>query len=140
MSQDDHAAFDDHIRSIDGASIKKGKHFDEIQFEDGFIQYERSLLEDGILTSGRIAIASTDLDGSYNFSSHKAVESLYKQLRNWLKNRSINSLVCYNEKSESPTVQAVKNFWLATGAEATLNEPSIKLKQFKSGNVVFKLA
>lgn len=140
MSQDDHAAFDDHLRSIDGVSIKKGKHFDEILFEDGFIQYERSLLEDGILTSGRIAIASTDLDGSYNFSLHEAVESLYKQLRSWLKKRSINSLVCYNEKSERPAVQAVKNFWLATGAEATLNESSIKLKQFKSGSVVFKLA
>ena len=140
MSKDDHAAFDDHIRSIDGVSIKSGKHFDEILFGDGFIQYERSFLENDVLTSGRIAIASTDLDGAYNFSSHQAVESLYKKLRSWLKKRSINSLVCYNEKSEEPTFQAVKNFWLVTGAETALKESTIKLKQFKSGNVVFKLA
>ncbi|WP_444904246.1 hypothetical protein ACJJIU_03845 [Microbulbifer sp. CnH-101-E] len=140
MNQDDHAVFDEYLRSIDGVSIKQGKHFDEILLDDGFIQYERSLLEDRVLTSGRIAIASTDLDGAYNFSSHQAVESLYKKLRNWLKKRSVNSLVCFNEKSENPTTQAVKSFWLGPGAEATLNDPAIKLKQFKSGNVVFKLA
>ena len=98
MSQDDHAAFDGHLLTIDGVSIKQGKSFDEILFGDGFIQYERSILEEGVLTSGQIAIASTDREGVYNFSSHKAVEELYKNLRNWLKKRSINTLVCYNEK------------------------------------------
>ncbi|MBG56968.1 MAG: hypothetical protein CMK46_01620 [Porticoccus sp.] len=140
MSQDDHAAFDSHLLSIDGVTIKQGKHFDEIRLGDGFIQYERSILNEGILTSGRIAIASTDLERSYNFSSYQAVEALYKKLRSWLKKRSINTLVCYNEKSENYTVQAVKNFWLVTGAETLLNESGIKLKQFESGNVVFKLA
>ncbi|EPG0368242.1 hypothetical protein ACSWVZ_001057 [Photobacterium damselae] len=139
MNQDDHAAFDDHLRSINGVSIKHEKHFDEILLDDGFIQYEQSLLKDGILTSGCIGIASTDLDGAYNFSSHQAVESLYKKLRNWLKKRSVNALVCYNERSENPTTQSVKNFWLGAGAAATLNNSAIKLKQFKSGNVVFKL-
>lgn len=140
MSQDDHEAFDGHLRTIDGVSIKQGKSFDEIIFGDGFIQYERSILEEGVLTSGRIAVASTDPEGFYNFSSHEAVEELYKRLRNWLKKRSINTLVCYNEKSENHTVEAVKSFWLAAGAEALLNESAVKLKQFKSGNVVFKLA
>lgn len=140
MNQDDHVAFDNHLLSIDGVSIKHRKHFDEILFDDGFIQYQRSILEDGILTSGRIAIASTDLEGSYNFSSHQAVEALYKKIRSWLKKRSVNTLVCYNEKSEKPAAQTVKNFWLLTGAEAMLNESAIKLKQFKSGNVVFNLA
>lgn len=140
MSQDDHAAFDEHLRSIDGVSIKPGKYFDEILLNDGFIQYERSVLEEGILTSGRIAIASTDLEDSYNFSSHQAVEAMYKKLRNWLKKRSINTLICYNEKSVNPAAQPVKNFWLLTGAEAMLNDSAIKLKQFKTGNVVFKLS
>lgn len=140
MNQDDHTVFDEYLRSIHGVSIKQGKHFDEILLDDGFIQYERSFLEDRVLTSGRIAIASTDLDGAYNFSSHQAVESLYKKLRNWLKKRSVNSLVCFNEKSENPATQSVKSFWLGPGAEAILNDPAIKLKQFKSGNVVFKLA
>ena len=140
MNQDDHAAFDNHLLSIDGVSLKQGKLFDEILFDDGFIQYQRSIFEDGILTSGRIAIASTALDGSYSFSSHQTVEALYKKLRSWLKKRSINTLVCYNEESENHAVQAVKNFWLVTGAEALLNESAIKLKQFKSGNVVFKPA
>lgn len=140
MSQDDHAAFDNHLLSIDGVSLKQGEHFDEILFDDGFIQYQRSILEDGILTAGRIAIASIDLEGSYNFSSHQAVDALYKKLRNWLKKRSINTLVCYNEKSENPVAQTVKNFWLLTGAEAMLSESAIKLKQLKSGNVVFNLA
>ncbi|GAA6186876.1 MULTISPECIES: hypothetical protein [Alteromonadaceae] len=140
MNQDDHAIFDDHLRSIDGVSIKQGKGFDEILLDDGFIQYKRSLLEDGILTSGRIAIASTDLDGAYNFSSHQAVESLYKKLRKWLKNRSVNSLVCYNETSEKPAKQAVKTFWLGTGAEKALTDSAIKLKQFKMGKAVFELA
>ncbi|MFD2178573.1 hypothetical protein [Veronia pacifica] len=139
MNQDDHAVFDDHLRSIDGISIKQGKHFDEILMGDGFIQYERSRLEDGVLTSGRIAIASTDLDGAYNFSSRQAVESVYKKLRDWLKKRSVNALVCYNEKSENPATQSIKNFWLGAGAAATLNNSAIKLKQFKSGNIVFKL-
>ena len=140
MSLEDHEAFDNHLRSIDGVIIKPGKHFDEIIFIDGLIQYQRSALEDGILTSGRIAIASTELDGSYNFSSHQEIEHLYKNLRKWLKKRSINTLVCYNEKSEEHIVQVVKNFWLATGAEAALKASTIKLKQFKSGNVAFKLA
>ena len=140
MNQDDHAAFDDHLYNIDGVSIRKGAHFDEILFNDGFIQYKRSFLEDGILTAGRIAIASTGLEGSYNFSSHEGVESLYRKLRGWLKKRSINALVCYNERSENPEPQAVKNFWLVTGAESALNKSAIKLKQFKSGNVVFALA
>ncbi|WP_374917116.1 hypothetical protein [Shewanella seohaensis] len=140
MNQDDHAAFDNHLLSIDGVSLKQGKLFDEILFDDGFIQYQRSILEDGILTSGRIAIASTALDGSYNFSSHQAVEALYKKLRSWIKTRSINTMVCYNDNLEKQTVQAVNNLWLATGAEAMVNESAIKLKQFRSGNVVFKPA
>ncbi len=140
MNQEDHAAFDEHLHSIDGVSIRQGEHFDEILLDDGFIQYERSQLEDAILTSGRIAIASTDLDGAYNFSSHQAVEALYKKLRNWLKKRSINSLVCYNEKLKNPSPQSVKNFWLGAGAKAALHNSAIKLKQFKSGNAVFKLA
>ena len=140
MSPEDHEAFDDHLRSIDGVIIKPGKNFDKILFTDGFIQYQRSALEDGILTSGRIAIASTELDGTYNFSSHQEVENLYKKLRSWLKKRSINTLVCYNEKSEEHTVQVVKNFWLATGAEAALKASTIKLKQFQSSNTAFRLA
>jgi hypothetical protein len=140
MNQDDHSTFDKHLMSIDGVSIKLGDHFDEIRLNDGFIQYVRSNLENGILTSGRIAIASTDLDGCFNFSSHEAVETLYKKLRNWLKKHSVNTLVCYNEKSKEPATQAVKNFWLSSGAENELKESAIKLKQFKSGNVVFKLA
>lgn len=140
MNQDDHIAFDEHLLSIEDVSIKSGEHFDEIHLSDGFIQYERSILTNGVLTSGRIAIASTDLDGCFNFTSHEVVETLYKKLRNWLKKRSINSLVCYNEKSSQPVVQATKNFWLLSCAEAELKESSIKLKQFESGNVVFKLA
>jgi len=140
MNQDDHTVFDEYLLSIDGVSIKSGKHFDEICLGDGFIQYERSNLESGVLTSGCIAIASTDLEGVYNYSSHQEIESLYKKLINWLKKRSSNSLVCYNEKADNPTTQAINNFWLVTGAEAALNESAIKLKQFKSGNVVFKLA
>jgi len=49
-------------------------------------------------------------------------------------------MVCYNDNLEKQTVQAVNNLWLATGAEAMVNESAIKLKQFRSGNVVFKPA
>ncbi len=140
MNQYDHIAFDEHLLSIENVSIKSGEQFDEIHLDDGSIQYERSILTNGVLTSGRIAIASTDLDDCLNFTSHGAVESLYKKLRSWLKKRSINTLVYYNEKSSQPAAQATKNFWLLSCAEAELKESSIKLKQFESGNVVFKLA
>ncbi len=140
MNQEDHTAFDEHILSIEGVSIKLGEHFDEVCLDDGFIQYERSQFINGVLTAGRIAIASTDLEGCSNISSHEEIESLYKKLRRWLKKKSHNKLVCYNEKLKEPTTQPIKNFWLAPSAEVELKESGVKLKQFESGNVAFKLA
>ena len=73
MSQEDHISFDEYIFSIEGTSIEHGNHFDEIQLLDGSIQYERSQLVNDALTAGRIAIATTDLEGNYNFTSHKEI-------------------------------------------------------------------
>lgn len=110
MNQSDHTAFDDYLLSIDGVSIKFGEHFDEICLGEGFIQYERCHFQNGVLTSGRIAIASTDLDGCFNFSSHEVVEALYRKLGSWLMNCCINTLVCYIEKSVQSTTQVGKIF------------------------------
>ncbi len=140
MSQEDHAGFDEHLRSLDGVSVERGKNFDEILYSDGSIQYERSQLLDGVLTAGRIAIATTDLDGNFNFTAHDEIETIYKKLRNWLKKRSMNNLVCFNENSQDRVTQATKNFWLANGAELSHKEQGIRLKQFYTGNVAFKLA
>lgn len=140
MSQEDHKFFDEYILSIEEPTIEHGNHFDEIQLLDGSIQYERSQLDNDVLTAGRIAIATTDLEGNYNFTSHKEIESLYKKLRSWLKKRSVNNLVCFNEKAEESATQKVNNFWVSTGAETIVKEKGIKLKQFESGNVAFKLA
>lgn len=61
-------------------------------------------------------------------------------LRSWLKKRCVNNLVCFNENAKENTTQKVNNFWLSTGAETIVKEKGIKLKQFESGNVAFKLA
>jgi len=140
MNDEDHASFDELLHSIPGISIKHGKSYDEILLSDGFVQYQRSELINNVLTAGRIAIATTDLDGEYNFTSHQEIEKLYKKLRNWLKKRSLNALICFNEQLGENTTQPVKNFWLCNGAESQVKTQGIKLKQFESGNVVFKLA
>ena len=140
MSDNDHSLFDDYVLSFPSVSIKKGKSYDEILLLDGFIQYDRSNLSNGILTSGRIAIASTDLDGQLNFEEHDEIEKLYKKLRNWLKKRCINKLVCFNENIGESTLQPVKNFWLCEGAAEIVKSQNIKLKQFVSTYAVFKLA
>ena len=94
MSTEDHASFDELLRSIPGITIALGKSFDEILLLDGRIQYARSQLSDNILTAGRIAIATMDLAGNHNFDSYEEVEKLYKKLRSWLKKHSTNELVC----------------------------------------------
>ena len=140
MSDSDHAEFDEFILSFPGVTIKTGKSYDEIILLDGFVQYDRSNLSDGILTSGRIAIATTDLDGNLNFTSDKEIEHLYKELRKWLKKKSTNKLACFNEKMGESTLQPTKNFWLCEGAEEMKKSHNIKLKQYVSTHAVFKLA
>ena len=140
MNNEDHSLFDEFISKIDGVEIKTGQFFDDIYLLDGKIQYERSKLDNGVLSAGRIAIATTDLDGNYNFSSFAEIEKLYKKLRNWLKKRSINNLVCFNESLDSTVVVPTKNFWVAKGALNNLKASEIKFKQFHSASVVFKLA
>ncbi|MEE4245043.1 MAG: hypothetical protein V2I33_06515, partial [Kangiellaceae bacterium] len=51
MSEKDHSIFDEYIHSFPGVSIKKGGSYDEIILLDGFIQYERSMFSNGVLTS-----------------------------------------------------------------------------------------
>jgi len=140
MSENDHSLFDEYVLSFSGVSIKNSKGFYEILLLDGFIQYERSKLSNGILTSGRVAIATTDLDGQLNFEAYDEIEELYKNLRNWLKKRCINKLVCCNEKIGESTLQPVKNFWLCEGAAEIVKSGNIKLKQFESTHTVFRLA
>ena len=140
MSDNDHSLFDKHILEFPGVSIKKGKSYDEILLLDGFIQYERSKLSDGILTSGRIAIATTDLDKKVNFEAHREIEEFYKKLRSWLKKRSVNKLVCFNEKIGESTLQPVKNFWLCSGAAEIVQIQNVKLKQYVSTYAVFRMA
>ncbi len=140
MNKEDHDAFDKFLCSISGISIKHGKIYDEIQLFDGFIQYERSEQIKDVLIAGRVAIATTDLDGKCNFTSHQEIERLYKKLRSWIKKRSVNTLVCFNETLEDNIVQPVNKFWLCNGAASLVKSQNIKLKQFESGNVVFKLA
>lgn len=140
MSDLDHSEFDDLIMSFPDVTIKKGKSYDEIILLDGFVQYERSNLSDGILTSGRIAVATTDLGGQFNFTSHKEIEHLYKELRKWLKKKSTNKLACFNENIGESTLQPTKKFWLCKGAEEMTKSHNIKLKQYVSTHAVFKLA
>ena len=139
MNENDHALFDEFLSSVPEIKIKPGKNFDEILYLDGNIQYERSELLEDVLTGGRIAIATTDLDGNYNFYHYKETERLYGKLRNWLKKRSKNTLICFNEGIDNGTIMPVNNFWLLGGAESQVRANEIKLKQFKSGNVVFIL-
>ena len=140
MSAEDHSALDKLLNGIGGVELKSGENYDEILYLDGFIQYARSELIDGVLTGGRIAIASTDLDGTYNCESYIEVEKLYKKLRNWLKKRSTNKLLCFNEKIGRGTIMPVKNFWLCKGAEELVRANEVRLKQFNSTYAVFELA
>ena len=140
MCIEDHDDFDKFILSFDGLSIKHGNAFDKIHCFDGFIQYQRSQLMEGVLSAGRIAIATTDLNGNTNFSNSKEIEVIYKKLRRWLKKRCINSLVCFNEQFDNTTLQPVKTLWVAPSALDRCKNGKVKLKQFHSGFVVFKLA
>ena len=92
MSDDDHSRFDEFLTKFANIKIVSGNSFDEIHLLDGSIQYVRSAQIGTVITSGRIAIATTDLDGNRNYDSYPEVEKLYRSLRNWLKKRSTNKL------------------------------------------------
>ena len=139
MSEEDHSALDTLLESIEGVELKRGRKYVEILYMGGFIQYVRSELIDGVLTSGRISIATTDLDGEYNYESFQEIEKLYKKLRNWLKIRSTNKLLCFSEKTGRSSIMPVKNFWLCEGAEKLITTDGIRLKQFISTYAVFEL-
>lgn len=140
MSLEDHVAFDEHIRSLPDICLEHRELYDEIIVSDGFIQYQRSKLINGVLTAGRIAIATTDLSGEYSFASYQEVETVYQKLRNWLKKRSINTLVCFKENMGENSTQPINNFWLCEGAEALVKGQGVRLKEFDSAYVAFKLA
>ena len=138
MSDDDHSRFDEFLTKFANIKIVSGNSFDEIHLLDGSIQYVRSAQIGTVITSGRIAIATTDLDGNRNYDSYPEVEKLYRSLRNWLKKRSTNKLVCFNEKIGRNSMKPVKNIWLCEGAAQKIERENLQLKQILTAAVVFE--
>jgi hypothetical protein len=135
MSAEDMSEFDDFLLSHDGVEIESRKGFDVVHYESAEFQYMRSGIYEDLLTVGRIALATTDLDKQPNFENSHQIEKLYKRCRTWLRKRYSNCLEAVNYNVTPPAKCAVKYVWLGPNAEKWLDSGRGKLRLFPKNGV-----
>ena len=110
----------------------------------GSVQFLRSHLSETAISAGRIAIATTGLDGECLFpETSEELERAYRELRRWLQKRYSNDLVCFNECAplEQRVVAPCRNVWLGPHTLHWLETmPGANLRQFIDGPVIFSPA
>ncbi len=90
------------------------------------------------LVSGRIAIATTDLDGNIiRPRTADAVHRNYNALRRFIKKHYANNLVCFHQDDPEDAIDA-REFWLGPEAAKWLGSGKRRvLKQFADDLGVF---
>ncbi|MEW6305801.1 MAG: hypothetical protein AB1705_20170 [Verrucomicrobiota bacterium] len=143
MAERDDEEFVDYATRTHSIRVTGDGSIADFQCSHGDIQFLRSQRFGGILTAGRIALATTDLDGHGLYpDSASALVRIYKQMRRWLQTRYCNRLVCYSEffPVGQRKVQPARMFWLGPHAKSWLEkEPDSVLRQFRDGRVIFDL-
>jgi hypothetical protein len=143
MAEKDEEEFVDYATLTHSIRVTGEGHITDFQGSHGDIQFLRSQRLGSVLIAGRIALATTDLDGHSVYpDSAPALERIYKQMRRWLQTRYCNRLVCYSEffPVGQRKVQPARMFWLGPHAQRWLEtEPLAVLRQFRDGRVIFDL-
>jgi hypothetical protein len=141
MASEDEAEFLAHATTAHPLAISGEGHIAALTCSLGSIQFLRSQRFGSMLTAGRIAIATTGLDGeSLVPESDSELERIYRQLRRWLQKRYTNDLVAYSEAFPAGQRKVVRypSFWLAPHARNwVLSHSDAVLRQFRTGAVVF---
>jgi hypothetical protein len=141
MDPEDEAEFLAHATTAHPLTVTGDCDIAALTCSLGSIQFLRSQRFDCTLTAGRIALATTGLDGeSLVPESASELERIYRQLRRWLQKRYTNDLVAYSESlpPEKRKVVRYPSFWLAPHARSwLLNHSDAVLRQFRNGTVVF---
>lgn len=141
MAPEDEAEFLAHATTAHPLTVSGEGHIAALTCSLGSIQFLRSQRFDSTLTAGRIALATTGLDGeSLVPESASELERLYRQLRRWLQKRYTNDLVAFNESFPPEHRKTVRypSVWLAPHARSWLvSHSDAELRQFHTGFVVF---
>lgn len=142
MSSQDESQFVAHATSTDSITVTGNGAIAALTSPFGSIQFCRSELFGSTLTAGRIALATTGLDGEplLPVDNASSLERIYKQLRRWLQTRYTNDLVAYNESfpPEQRKVVRYPSIWLGPDARNWISSHAdAKLRQFRTGHVVF---
>lgn len=141
MAPEDEAEFLAHATTAHPLTVSGESHIAALTCSLGSIQFLRSQRFGSTLTAGRIALATTGLDGENLVpESASELERIYRQLRRWLQKRYTNDLLAYNESlsPEQRKVVQYPSFWLAPHARSwLLNHSDAVLRQFRTGAVVF---
>ena len=135
MSAEDMSEFDDFLLSHDGVAIEVGECFDMVHYDSAKFQYMRSGIYADLLTVGRIALATTDIDKKDTNSNSEKIEKLYKSCRNWLRKRYSNCLDAVNYDVTPPAKATVKYIWLGPHAEKWFDSGQGKLRIFPKNGV-----
>jgi hypothetical protein len=141
MASEDEVEFLAHASTAHPLAISGDGHISALTCSLGSIQFIRSQRFGGTLTAGRVALATTGLDGESLFpASASELERIYRQLRRWLQKRYTNDLVAYSESlpPEQRKVVRYPSFWLAPYARSCLlSHSDAVLRQFRIGAVLF---
>ncbi len=141
MSAEDEAEFIAHATTAHPLNLSSEGTISALFCSHGSIQFLRSQRYGSTLTAGRIALATTGLDGECLFpDTAPSLERIYRQLRRWLQKHYTNDLVAYSEALplERRKVVRYPSFWLAPHARSwLLSHADAVLRQFLTGTVVF---
>jgi hypothetical protein len=117
----------------------------QLDCHESQIQWLRGTLDGAILTAGRIAVATTNLENAVNDTSTQvAVEALYKALRIWIKKRYRNGLVATSDNAPiGPTnpSKPISSMWVGPAACSWLERArEHTFRQFPGGGVRYAWA
>lgn len=101
------------------------------------IQFERSRQYDTVLTAGRIALATRDLDGAELYPSEgQALEKAFRGLRGYIRKHFNNRLAAYTNGQKSK--HTYRNIWLGPDAQSWLAAvPGATLRAFRGASSNF---
>ena len=143
MSREDEAAFVAHATTAHSLVVNGDGVVAVLECSLGSIQLLRSVRFGDTLTAGRIALATTGLDGENPVQeSASELERIYRQLCRWMKKHYTNDLVAYSESLPPDQRKIIRypNFWLGPHARSwLLSHTGAALRQFLTGAVVFTL-
>ena len=135
MTKVDEDEFVKAFKNADYDEIEESKWQIMYHCGDEHVQFLRSDQYEGLITEGRIAIKT-----NHKNDSSLRCDTLYKNMRNWIKKNYSNNLVLYNTKLQTRD-EAVfeKNWWVSKEVKNLIKDNDTILKPSKNSFVVYEI-